>query len=219
MADLVIIAERADGGVDIVTPSLWILHRLQRNHPDYAKAAGADALMVSGNSEAEVADAEGVVDVERERAKIVRRGEDTESARSKAYLDFHELANLGTCTYEGAVEAVAAKDCTGYASYRVVPRAEVPTDRTYRNALKADLKHDMNAAREIHRDRIRLARAPLLTALDIEYQRADEDGDAAKKKSVSAKKAALRDATDHQSIARAKTIAALAAAWPEALTA
>jgi hypothetical protein len=57
-----------------------------------------------------------------------------------------------------------------------VDAATIPTDRTFRNAWKEDLTVDMPKAVNITKDRLRQERAPLLTALDVQYQRAQEDG-------------------------------------------
>jgi hypothetical protein len=79
-------------------------------------------------------------------------------------------------TGELTVEEVAAKDVPPNTPYRIVNDDEVPSDRTFRNALKYDLTVDMPKAQGITKDRLRQERAPLLTALDVQYQRAQEDG-------------------------------------------
>ena len=94
-----------------------------------------------------------------------------------------------------------------------------PTDRTFRNAWrmkgrslegvthpecdKSDV--DMPAAREIHRDKIRRKRIAALAALDVEYQRADEEGNQGKKREVAARKQSLRDAPADPAIDAART--------------
>ena len=105
---------------------------------------------------------------------------------------------------------------------RVVDESAIPTDRTFRNAWKAGgggIEHDMEKAREIHRDRLRVTRAPLLAALDVAYQRADEAGDASAKKVIAEKKQALRDATRDPVIDAAADVGALKAAIPAVLAA
>ena len=79
-------------------------------------------------------------------------------------------------TGELSIEEVAAKDVPAGVPYRIVNDDEVPSDRTFRNALKYDLTVDMPKAQGITKDRLRQERAPLLTALDVQYQRAQEDG-------------------------------------------
>lgn len=98
-------------------------------------------------------------------------------------------------------------------SWRFVDNDYGDADRTYRNAWLDESGprpgHDMLKAREIHRERIRLARAPLLEDLDVEYQRADERGSTTDKTLVAARKQALRDATEDPMIDAAQTVADL----------
>lgn len=97
---------------------------------------------------------------------------------------------------------------------------QIPADRTFRNAWKAGsgkVEHDMAKAREIHKENLRSMRAPLMAALDVEYIKADELGDAAKKAQIAAKKQALRDVTRDARITAAATPDELKAVIPEAL--
>ena len=79
-------------------------------------------------------------------------------------------------TGELSIEEVAKKDVPVGVSFRIVNDDEIPSDRTFRNALNYDLTVDMTKAQGITKDRLRAERAPLLTALDVQYQRATEDG-------------------------------------------
>lgn len=83
------------------------------------------------------------------------------------------------------------------------------TDRTFRNAWRDNGNNkpevDMPKAREIHRQRLRNARNAILDQLDVEYIRADEEGNQAKKKEISDKKQILRDITKHPDIDNATT--------------
>jgi hypothetical protein len=54
---------------------------------------------------------------------------------------------------------------------------------------------DINKAKDIHKDKIREVRNPLLQAKDVEYMRAQESGDTEKVAEIVAEKQALRDAT------------------------
>ena len=54
---------------------------------------------------------------------------------------------------------------------------------------------DINKAKEIHKDKIREVRNPLLQAKDVEYMRAQEAGNTEKVAEIVAEKQALRDAT------------------------
>jgi hypothetical protein len=104
--------------------------------------------------------------------------------------------------------------------YKIVDDAALP-DRAFRGAWRTcqqqGLRVDMDAARDIHRGRLRAARAPKLAALDIEYQRADEAEDTDRKRALAARKQALRDVTNDPRINLAATPAELAAVIPQEL--
>ena len=70
---------------------------------------------------------------------------------------------------------------------------------------------DMAKAREIHKDKIRAARAEKFKELDIEFQKALETG--ASTPDIVAKKQALRDAPADSGIAAASDADALKAQW------
>ena len=70
---------------------------------------------------------------------------------------------------------------------------------------------DMAKAREIHKDKIRLARAPKLAELDVEFQKALEAGSSTT--DIVAKKQALRDAPADSGITSADSADALKAQW------
>ena len=70
---------------------------------------------------------------------------------------------------------------------------------------------DMAKAKEIHKENIRAVREPLLSALDIEFQRALETG--ASTTDIVAKKKALRDAPADSAIDAATDEAGLKAQW------
>lgn len=107
-------------------------------------------------------------------------------------------------------------------SFRIIPAEHVPADRTFRNAWQdpgkgQPLAVHMGKARDIHRDRLRQMRAPLLAALDVAFMRAHETDDMAAKKKIAAQKQALRDITAHPDIEKAKTPEELKAVLPDAL--
>ncbi len=70
---------------------------------------------------------------------------------------------------------------------------------------------DMAKAREIHKTKIRDARTPLLAALDVEFQKAQETS--ASTTDIVAKKQALRDAPADSGIEAASDETALKAQW------
>ena len=73
------------------------------------------------------------------------------------------------------------------------------------------IKTDMAKAKEIHRTRIREARAPKLAELDVEFQKALETG--ASTTDIVAKKQALRDAPADSAIESATDEAGLKSQW------
>ena len=74
---------------------------------------------------------------------------------------------------------------------------------------------NMDKAKEIHKNKIRKARAPKLAELDVEFQKALETS--ADTTSIVSKKKALRDAPANAAIGAAKTEAELKATWDTAV--
>lgn len=93
--------------------------------------------------------------------------------------------------------------------YQIFDAENLPVDKTFRNAWilkEGKVEHDMDKARELQKVRLRNLRAPLLSKLDVDYQKADEEDDRPKKKKIADKKKALRDITVHASILEALTV-------------
>ena len=108
----------------------------------------------------------------------------------------------------------AIKDVPSGLSYEIVEDSVIPTDRSFRNAWKQNSKTietDMTKAKEIHKDKIRIARTPKLAELDIEFQRALETS--ADTSTIVAKKQTLRDAPSASGISTAASEADLKAQW------
>ena len=108
----------------------------------------------------------------------------------------------------------AIKDVPSGLSYEIVEDSVIPTDRSFRNAWKQNSKTietDMTKAKEIHKDKIRIARTPKLAELDIDFQRALETG--ADTSTIVAKKQTLRDAPAASGISTAASEADLKAQW------
>ena len=92
--------------------------------------------------------------------------------------------------------------------------ATVPSDRHFRGAWSLNgsvISEDMDAAREIFRDKIREVRKSLLEAKDVELMKALESG--ADTSAIASAKQALRDAPAAAAIDAASDIASLKAAW------
>lgn len=106
------------------------------------------------------------------------------------------------------------------ASFHPISAADIPQDRSYRNAWTHDGKavvHDMPKAREIHRDKMRVARAPLLEDLDRQHTRAVGRKKQSEADAIEARREELRNVTDDPRIEAAPTIEKLKAIWPDAL--
>jgi hypothetical protein len=71
------------------------------------------------------------------------------------------------------------------------PMSMIPHDLMPHTLAEPTLKDHKEAARA----RLRVERGPLLLALDVQYMRADEEGDTATKAAVVAEKKRLRDIT------------------------
>ena len=111
----------------------------------------------------------------------------------------------------------AIKDVPSGLSYEIVEDSVIPTDRSFRNAWKQNSKTietDMTKAKEIHKDKIRIARTPKLAELDIEFQKALETSSSTT--DIVAKKQALRDAPAASGISTAASEADLKAQWDTA---
>ena len=72
-------------------------------------------------------------------------------------------------------------------------------------------------AKNLQKDRFRQVRSPLLEALDIDYQKADEAADASAKTTVAAKKQALRDVTASATLDAASSADDVRAGWDTAV--
>jgi len=97
-------------------------------------------------------------------------------------------------TEQQFVEFIRDRDVPGDAiNVRIVQDADIPTDRTFRNALKNDLTHDKGQCVEITKERLRRERAPVLADLDTQYIRALEEGKPTAP--IVAEKQRLRDIT------------------------
>ncbi len=89
---------------------------------------------------------------------------------------------------------------------RDVSSLNVPSDRVFRDAWEFNgdaIEVDMSLAKEIHKDTLRMERAPMLEAMDVEFMQALEQG--ADTSSIIKKKVVLRGITKDTRIELAKT--------------
>lgn len=122
-------------------------------------------------------------------------------------------------TGEIPIDQVLAKDVPADVTGFIVDATAIPSDRSFRDAWKRNrrsIEHDMPKAREIHRDRIREARAPKLAELDVALQR-ELENPRPNTTAIATQKQALRDATAAPAIDAAQTVDELKATWDTAL--
>lgn len=80
------------------------------------------------------------------------------------------MPQVADMTEQEYVEFIRDRDVPkDAANIRIVEDAEIPADRTFRNALKNDLTHDIDKCVEITKERLRFDRAPLLADLDTQF--------------------------------------------------
>lgn len=92
-------------------------------------------------------------------------------------------------------------------SWRRLSLGDIPQDRTYRNAWQDDgfeIVHDMQKAKEVHRQNVRHSRVSAFAALDGEYIKASSQGESTS--DVEKKQRAWRDAPADPRIDAAKTV-------------
>lgn len=105
--------------------------------------------------------------------------------------------------------------------YKVMDPAELPNeDNDFFEAwqLAEDrVSVNMGLAKEIHRKHLRAERTARFSALDVQFMRAVEQGDADAQREIAAKKQKLRDISKHGAIDAATTPAELRALTMDAL--
>jgi hypothetical protein len=110
----------------------------------------------------------------------------------------------------------AIKDVPAGVEYKIVNSVDIDND--YFNAYEFDAetgaKVNIEKAKAIHLDKFRNARAPKLAKLDIDFMKAVEANDEAKKAEIIAAKQALRDVT---LTPLPDDLAGIKATWPDIL--
>ncbi|CAB4176449.1 hypothetical protein UFOVP1672_12 [uncultured Caudovirales phage] len=102
-------------------------------------------------------------------------------------------------------------------SYKRIEIADLPQDRTYRNALTFDgeaFDHDIEKAKDIQLDLVRRARTVELGKLDVEWMKAVGQGDNKKAQEIEAKRQSLRDAPQTLDMSQVANVEELKAIWP-----
>ncbi len=123
------------------------------------------------------------------------------------------------CSPELTLEMIAAKDVPSGIEYKIIKKDTLPEDRTFRDAWGIEdwsVVIKIDKAKEIWKDKWRKAREPKLKALDIEFMKAIESGDALKQEETKAKKQILRDVTA-TNLSSVSSIDELKKVWPDCL--
>lgn len=130
------------------------------------------------------------------------------------------MQTVGEATAEECLAKWAPEQRDAVALVRLIDPSRVPASREFRNAWTLqglDIVHDMDKAKAIQRERLRVARVQQFDALDLAYLRADEAGDSTAKAAVVAQKQALRDAPQDPALDSARTVEELSGLTLEAL--
>ena len=130
-----------------------------------------------------------------------------------AFLQEHRdyAVNHAHLTFEAVVDVTAMPDAGDH--------MKNPDEAHFKGAWvhrgKGKIVVDPMKAVEIHKQSLRVLRAPKLLALDVEHSRAYKDP--AKQDEIEAKRKVLRDVTDDPKIKAAKTLKALRKVIPAVL--
>lgn len=110
----------------------------------------------------------------------------------------------------------AIKDVPQGTEYKIVELLDIDNDffNAYEFDKNSGAKINITKAKAVQLDKFRAARTPLLAALDVEFMRAVEAGDASKQQEIAAKKQALRDVT---TTSLPDDLAGIKATWPDVL--
>ena len=104
-------------------------------------------------------------------------------------------------------------------SWQIVPKESVPIDRSYREAwiFNGKFDHDMPKAKQIHKDKLRLARNKKFIELDGLWMKAFATNNKQEVDRIEAERQVLRDLPQDPAIDTATTIEQLKALWPVTL--
>jgi len=107
------------------------------------------------------------------------------------------------------------KDVPAGLPYKIVDSLDIDNDY-FNGFVYADgqIEADIAACKEIHLDKFRIARAPKLQKLDVDYMKAIEVEDGVKASAIAVQKQELRDVTK---IKLPETLPEIKATWPDIL--
>jgi len=101
--------------------------------------------------------------------------------------------------------------------YRIVETSQLPPDPEFWGAWTIDCEVDIEKAKSIWLDKIRLVRNEKLKQLDLEWMIAMEQGESKQAGEIAAKKQLLRDVTERREFRKVKTVEQIKQYWPEIL--
>jgi hypothetical protein len=116
-----------------------------------------------------------------------------------------------------SIEELATKDLNNTSNY-IVKDSIDDIDLEYSDAYTLSdnvLSIDFDKFKEIHKNKWREARKPLLSSLDIEFMKAVELADSEKQAEIASKKQALRDVTKTEIVGN--TPEEIKSVWPDIL--
>lgn len=99
---------------------------------------------------------------------------------------------------------------------KIYDRSELP-EAEFIDAWTIDATIDLERAKDVWRNKMRLSRDKRLKQLDLEWMKAMERGDSAESVKIAAQKQELRDITKRDELKYAKTLAEIKAFWPAIL--
>jgi hypothetical protein len=102
-------------------------------------------------------------------------------------------------TGEVPIDELVRRHVDPHYIYQVLQNSELPNeDSDFFEAwqlVDSAISVNLSKAKDIHRERLRMERKPLLEVLDVQFMRAVESGDVTKQQEVAAQKQKLRDLT------------------------
>ena len=116
-----------------------------------------------------------------------------------------------------SIDELVKKDLNNTSDY-IVKDSIDDIDLEYSDAYRLSnsiVSIDFNKFKEIHKDKWREARKPLLASLDIEFMKAVESADTDKQAEIATQKQALRDVTNTE--INGNTPEEIKSVWPQAL--